>query len=809
MANIIVDIFTDENDGAGIGLGTSLREAILTANTNGDAENTITLAPGNYVIDVETANLDLIDDQNNDLTTFGDLDIFDGSGTGKTLTITGAGADQTTITASFSTADRVFQIFPGATLNISGVTVTGGNNTSDAFLNFGGGFLVGNPDFVDLANPDPATFAANAGAVLNLSDSVVTGNSADNGGGILVFGGQANIANTTVADNTAAFDSGGIGAIFGATLNITDSLVSGNTADRNGGGVANATTSNTSITNTTIINNSALGLIPVDPIGPGGGVFLNDGSITITGSFIAGNNAVLDGGGVSVLADTVTITDTIITGNTSDNDADGLGDGGGVANIGGTVNIGNTAPLGGAVVGNFDTPNNAGPGTIFPNLFGTFTSNGNNAVGNAVGSTGLSAESGDFFTLGPSSGVTLTLLNSFAFESGDGLAFDSVSGDLFGLQSIITDPTTFTNDADVIQISTDGTVVEGGGFAFSDTFDASGIDVLPDGTLLIASFAEPSIRQYNPDGTLVEGGIDFTPSTPVVSVVLNRLTGTIYGTDLINGTIIQFDQSGNLLSELDLNTIFPDGISAQGLAINPFNGNFFVADDSGAPGVTTGNSSIYEISRSGELISTFDLVALTGDTAFADPEGLTFDFNTGDLYVVFDDDDPNNIGDLIGVFQVDASPASSLFDTPISRFQSNITSGTYLFTGGSEAQNIRDNFADSFTDEGFAFNAASQSGDELIPLYRFISNQGTYLLVGDGERDAIINDPNLSGAFTEEGLVFYVYGAGAGEGTEFNRLRRTDIPGAYLYATGDELANIQANLSELYVDEGVAFEAVI
>lgn len=809
MAEIIVDIFTDENDGVGVGLGTSLREAIFAANTNGDAENTITLAAGNYILDIETANPDLIDDPNNDLTTYGDLDIFDGSDTGKTLTIIGSGAEETTITANFSATDRVFQIFPGATLNISDVTVTGGNNASETFLNFGGGFLVGNPEFVDLANPDPATFAANAGAVLNLSDSTVTGNSADNGAGILVFGGQANIANTTVADNTAAFDSGGIGAIFGATLNITDSLVSGNTANRNGGGVANATTSNTSITNTTIINNSALGLIPVDPIGPGGGVFLNDGSITITESFIAGNNAVLDGGGVSVLTDTVTITDTIITGNTSDSDADGLGDGGGVANIGGTVNIGNTAPLGGAVVGNFDTPNNAGPGTIFPNLFGNFTSTGNNAIGNAVGSTGLSVESGDFFTLGPSSGVTLNLVDSFAFESGDGIAFDSVSGDLFGLQSIITDPTTFANDADVIQISTDGTIVEGGGFAFSDTFDASGIDILPDGTLLIASFAEPSIRQYNPDGTPVEGGIDFTPSTPVVSVVFNRLTGTIYGTDLINGNIIQFDQSGNLLSELDLNSIFPDGVSAQGLAINPFNGNFFVADDSGAPGFTTGNSSIYEISRSGELISTFDLVALTGDTAFADPEGLTFDFNTGDLYVVFDDDDPNNIGDVIGVFQVNLGTAPSNFDTDIFRFQSTINPGTYLYTGDSEAQTIRDNFADSFVEEGFAFTAASQPGADLIPLYRFISNQGTYLLVGDEERNAINNDPNFSQTYTEEGLAFYVYGAGSGEGAEFNRFRRLDIPGAYLYATGDELATIQTEFADTYVDEGLAFEAVI
>ena len=154
--------------------------------------------------------------------------------------------------------------------------------------------------------------------------------------------------------------------------------------------------------------------------------------------------------------------------------------------------------------------------------------------------------------------------------------------------------------------------------------------------------------------------------------------------------------------------------------------------------------------------------------------------------------------------------APSRFDTDIFRFQSNITPSTYLFTGGSEAQSIRDNFADSFTEEGYAFTVASQESDDLTALYRFQSNsQGTYLLVGEVERDAILNDPNLSGEFSLEGLAFYVYGAGAGEATTFNRLRNLNIPGAYLYATGSELANIQANFTDTYVDEGPAYEAVI
>ena len=154
--------------------------------------------------------------------------------------------------------------------------------------------------------------------------------------------------------------------------------------------------------------------------------------------------------------------------------------------------------------------------------------------------------------------------------------------------------------------------------------------------------------------------------------------------------------------------------------------------------------------------------------------------------------------------------APSRFDTDIFRFQSNITPSTYLFTGGSEAQSIRDNFADSFFEEGYAFTVASQESDDLTALYRFQSNsQGTYLLVGEVERDAILNDPNFSGEYTLEGLAFYVYSPGSGEATTFNRLRNLNIPGAYLYATGGELANIQANFTDTYVDEGPAYEAVI
>jgi len=147
------------------------------------------------------------------------------------------------------------------------------------------------------------------------------------------------------------------------------------------------------------------------------------------------------------------------------------------------------------------------------------------------------------------------------------------------------------------------------------------------------------------------------------------------------------------------------------------------------------------------------------------------------------------------------------FDLDIYRFQSLTIPGTYLYTEGTERDIINSNFSDSFVEEGIAFRASSESQDTLIDLYRFRSNQGTYLYVGEEERNSINNDSNLSAQYIEEGRAFSVYGAGADQGTSFNRLRRTDIPAAYIYATGGELSNIQTNLSNIYVDEGIAFEA--
>ncbi|ELS02649.1 hypothetical protein Xen7305DRAFT_00023670 [Xenococcus sp. PCC 7305] len=148
-----------------------------------------------------------------------------------------------------------------------------------------------------------------------------------------------------------------------------------------------------------------------------------------------------------------------------------------------------------------------------------------------------------------------------------------------------------------------------------------------------------------------------------------------------------------------------------------------------------------------------------------------------------------------------------LLDTPIHRLQGNQLLGNYLYTGEGETNNI----LTDFTDEGIAFNAAVTADDDLVALYRFQSNEnpGSYLLVGESERSNIHSDANLSQAFTEEGLAFYVYGVGAAEATEFYRFRNLNLAGSYLYVTGAERDDIIANFGDSFIEEGVAFEAEI
>ncbi len=182
---------------------------------------------------------------------------------GKNLTIQGPGASL--LTVSGNNASRIFSISSGFTVNISGLTMSGGNSAGD-----GGGIF-------------------NAGS-LTVNDSVFSGNVAAGGGGIANTG-TLNVARCTFSGNNGNFYGGGIMMINGGTITVNNSTFSGNIAT-NGGGigiqavaaprVATLTVNNSTISGNTTTNTSG----GIGNYSQAGGV----SSVTITASTITGNS---------------------------------------------------------------------------------------------------------------------------------------------------------------------------------------------------------------------------------------------------------------------------------------------------------------------------------------------------------------------------------------------------------------------------------------------------------------------------------------------------------------------------------------
>jgi uncharacterized repeat protein (TIGR01451 family) len=247
----------------------SIRDAVVAANASADTANTINLPAGTYPI------------------TAGQLEINPAAATD--TTISGAGARDTILDAGG--LSRVFAVEDSATA-ISGVTITGGlaadTGPSPQPGDGGGIVVVGNA----IASPS-----------LTLTDSTVTNNSAAfNGGGIAApsfhvgpgTGTSAvSIVRSTISNNHltgGTVPTAAIGAGIGTygNLTITNTTITGNTTDSSaavnmGGGVGagidptNTGPSTVTITNSTIAGNGVTGL----PASMGGGLAIPSASASV------------------------------------------------------------------------------------------------------------------------------------------------------------------------------------------------------------------------------------------------------------------------------------------------------------------------------------------------------------------------------------------------------------------------------------------------------------------------------------------------------------------------------------------------
>ena len=284
----------------------SLREAIAAANATPDNDTIVFSALFNF---------------NQTITLGGTEIVFANNGS---LTINGTGAERLTI--SGNGASRIFASGANVVVNINNMRFTGGNGVGATNTGRGGAIY-------------------NVGGTMVISNSVITGNSAANGGAL----------------NNAASASPSVPA----NLTLINCSVTNNSSTSSGSAMQNFSTSFLHLRNTTVSGNTTTAT------GIAGAIQAN-GTVTITNSTFSGNAAAAGtGGGVYFNGTSLNMTNVTIVGNSS-----GIG-GGGLHRTG-------TNPL---VIRNSIIANNAGAAGSL-DAFGPVNSEGNNIIGNTTGSTG-------------------------------------------------------------------------------------------------------------------------------------------------------------------------------------------------------------------------------------------------------------------------------------------------------------------------------------------------------------------------------------------------------------------------------------
>ena len=155
-------------------------------------------------------------------------------------------------------------------------------------------------------------FIQGGAANFNIADSTFTNNHVPNSiGGAIYVGGVVNIQRSLFNGNSAGSSSASGGAIAGnsCTLTLSDSVVTGNEATSGGG--LHLTNCSFNISGSTISNNNAVTHF-------GGGLYLNSGGGgTVSASTINANSTGIDGGGLWVSNINLALTNVTVDGNTS------------------------------------------------------------------------------------------------------------------------------------------------------------------------------------------------------------------------------------------------------------------------------------------------------------------------------------------------------------------------------------------------------------------------------------------------------------------------------------------------------------
>lgn len=246
------------------------------------------------------------------------------------LVIHGPGAGL--LAVSGGGAVQIFSVAVGVTVRIINLTIRNGNT-----LVSGGGIL-------------------NQG-VLEVNGVTLTENNAVVSGGAIANAGTLTVINSVLATNTSALGGAIFNSLAASILQVITSTISDNTATANGGGIENAGGTLTITGSTMSTNNAVLG----------GGIDSVGGAGTISGSTFTGNTATGSGGAINTITAVFTVNQSTFSGNTA------AGDGGAIATaVGlGTFTLNNSRLTGNSALGGGGAISNAADTlTIFNSSLG-------------------------------------------------------------------------------------------------------------------------------------------------------------------------------------------------------------------------------------------------------------------------------------------------------------------------------------------------------------------------------------------------------------------------------------------------------
>lgn len=322
----------------------TLRAAIMENNALGGG-STINLSAATYSLTRDAAD-----------ETGGDLDIT------APVTIVGLGPGLTIIDAgALPTADRVFHVnAPAGLTTLTGVTIQNGEHPN----NGGGIFFETTGELTDVVLTDNSAEEGGGLSCLSCvsitaSGLVVKNNTAGlAGGGLYVAGAEFNGIQLTISANTASTSTGGGAVFFGSNVYLAEASITGNSAGQDGGGM-NVGTS-IFVTEDLLISHNTAGNM-------GGGLRIDSSNYALQAALVSYNTTTGYGGGVAISESTGGISKVSLIHNRAD-----LGGGGAYAGntafiVANSTFSGNQSAKGGAIMFS------QGPSSTYASVFSNVT----------------------------------------------------------------------------------------------------------------------------------------------------------------------------------------------------------------------------------------------------------------------------------------------------------------------------------------------------------------------------------------------------------------------------------------------------